>query len=158
MYEVKEVTGVVQLLKNKKEVKGVKHWAKYGLYLIENGGSLSDIPDAEGVPLFGEILIALDEMPKELTRAEETRLRLFKEDLHKLSKVFRENPTPDNKDAVVALTNTYEKFLKQAKVDTSVFINVDRKFPEKFWDYIEPENPLSDEDKQKWEEMMKSNI
>ena len=156
MYEVKEVAGVVQLLKDKKEVTGLENWAKFGIQLLNQGKNFNEIPSSCPFMLC-DIFSYIDEhLPEERTLSEETRLRVMKENLHQLEAQYRKNPSPENEKLVVNLNKTYENFLKQAKTDTSVFIHYSDPFPEDFLKRIEPENPNSDEDLDKWRKMLDS--
>ena len=151
MYELKPAGGgVFQLLKNKKPVKktALKEFARYGLTLIRQGKSLADIPtESNEIPSLADIITTIDKnFAKEKSEAEDIRLAVTKEKIHQAVEEFRINPCKENESKVKYLNDSYGKFLQHAESDSTIVLENYRLLDEDFYDVVQPDNPLTEED------------
>ena len=154
MYELKTVAGVSALYKNKKQVKktDIKSFAEYGIQLIKEGKNFNQIPpESDNVPMLADIIIYIDEhLAEKKSEAENIRLAIVKENLHQCTQDFMRDPSSENEKRIKEIRASYASFLNHANLDTSVVINFHKNVPDGFYDRVEPEHPLTQEEIDKW--------
>ena len=112
---------------------------EYAIYRISLGENIIDLfpIQSKTAPILANIFeyIDNDKALAELhAKAEQARLRITKEKLMKVMDIYRNNPTPENKDLFVAVQKAFESLSKSHATGGNVILNYHSIFPKSFWE------------------------